>query len=80
MLQSERDHLSYLEAKRKFDNMERMRAKGWADVEAYNRLIAYENKQKRKESIKQFLLGGLAAILFCALFFGTNYLMHGYAI
>ena len=80
MLQSERDYLSYLEAKRKFDNMERMRAKGWADVEAYNRLIAYENKKKRRESIKQFLLGGLAAILFCILFFGTNYLMHGYAI
>jgi hypothetical protein len=27
-----------------------------------------------------FLLGGLAAILFCVVFFGTNYLMHGYAI
>jgi hypothetical protein len=80
MLQSERDHLSYLEAKRKFENRQRMLDKGWGDIEAYNRLIAYENKKKRKESIKQFLLGGLAAILFCILFFGTNYLMHGYAI
>ena len=80
MLQSERDHLSYLEAKRKFDNMERMREKGWADVEAYNRLRASEKRRERRESIKQFLLGGLAALLFCVLFFGTNYLMHGYAI
>ena len=80
MLQSERDHLSYLEAKRKFDNLERMREKGWADVEAYNRLRASEKRRERRESIKQFLLGGLAAILFCVLFFGTNYLMHGYAI
>jgi hypothetical protein len=80
MLQSERDHLSYLEAQKKFENRQRMLDKGWGDIEAYNRLIAYENKKKRRESIKQFLLGGLAATLFCVLFFGTNYLMHGYAI
>ena len=80
MLQSERDHLSYLEAQKKFENRQRMLDKGWGDIEAYNRLIVYENKKKRRESIKQFLLGGLAAILFCVLFFGTNYLMHGYAI
>lgn len=80
MLQSERDHLSYLEAQKKFENRQRMLDKGWGDIEAYNRLVAYENKKKRRESIKQFLLGGLAAILFCVLFFGTNYLMHGYAI
>jgi uncharacterized membrane protein YjfL (UPF0719 family) len=27
-----------------------------------------------------FFWGGVAAVLFCVLFFGTNYLMHGYAI
>ena len=80
MLQSERDHLSYLEAQKKFENRQRMLDKGWGDLEAYNALRASEKKKERIESIRMFLLGGLAAILFCVVFFGTNYLMHGYAI
>jgi hypothetical protein len=80
MLQSERDSERFYEAQRKFEQRQRMIDKGWGDVEAYNRLRASEKRKERKESIKQFLLGGLAAILFCVLFFGANYLMHGYAI
>jgi len=80
MLQSERDAERFYEAQRKFEQRQRMIDKGWGDIEAYNRLRASEKRRERRESIKQFLLGGLAAILFCVLFFGTNYLMHGYAI
>jgi len=80
MLQSERDSERFYEAQRKFEQRQRMIDKGWGDVEAYNRLRALEKRKDRRESIKQFLLGGLAAILFCVLFFGANYLMHGYAI
>jgi hypothetical protein len=80
MLQSERDAERFYEAQRKFEQRQRMIDKGWGDLEAYNALRASEKKKERIESIRMFLLGGLAAILFCVLFFGTNYLMHGYAI
>jgi hypothetical protein len=80
MLQSERDAERFYEAQRKFDDRQRMIDKGWGDLEAYNALRASEKKKERIESIRMFLLGGLAAILFCVVFFGTNYLMHGYAI
>ena len=80
MLQSERDSERFYEAQRKFEQRQRMIDKGWGDLEAYNALRASEKKKERIESIRMFLLGGLAAILFCVLFFGTNYLMHGYAI
>jgi len=80
MLQSERDAERFYEAQRKFEQRQRMIDKGWGDLEAYNALRASEKKKERIESIRMFLLGGLAAILFCLVFFGTNYLMHGYAI
>jgi hypothetical protein len=80
MLQSERDAERFYEAQRKFNDRQRMIDKGWGDLEAYNALRASENKKERIESIRMFLLGGLAAILFCVVFFGTNYLMHGYTI
>lgn len=80
MLKSERDAERFYEAQRKFEQRQRMIDKGWGDLEAYNALRASEKKRERIESIRMFLLGGLAAILFCVLFFGTNYLMHGYAI
>jgi hypothetical protein len=80
MLQSEQDAERFYEAQRKFEQRQRMIDKGWGDLEAYNALRASEKKKERIESIRMFLLGGLAAILFCVVFFGTNYLMHGYAI
>jgi hypothetical protein len=80
MLQSERDAERFYEAQRKFEQRQRMIDKGWGDLEAYNALRASEKKKERIESIRMFLLGGLAAVLFCVVFFGTNYLMHGYAI
>ena len=80
MLQSERDAERFYEAQRKFEQRQRMIDKGWGDLEAYNALRASEKKKERIESIRMFLLGGLAAILFCVVFFGTNYLMNGYAI
>ena len=80
MLQSERDAERFYEAQRKFNDRQRMIDKGWGDLETYNALRASEKKKERIESIRMFLLGGLAAILFCVVFFGTNYLMHGYAI
>jgi len=80
MLQSERDAERFYEAQRKFEQRQRTIDKGWGDLEAYNALRASEKKKERIESIRMFLLGGLAAILFCVVFFGTNYLMHGYAI
>ena len=79
MLQSERDAERFYEAQRKFEQRQRMIDKGWGDLEAYNALRASEKKKERIESIRMFLLGGLAAVLFCVVFFGTNYLMHGYA-
>jgi hypothetical protein len=80
MLQTERDAERFYEAQRKFEQRQRMIDKGWGDLDAYNALRASEKKKERIESIRMFLLGGLAAILFCVVFFGTNYLMHGYAI
>jgi hypothetical protein len=80
MLQSERDAERFYEAQRKFEQRQRMIDKGWGDLEAYNALRVLEKKKERMESIRMFLLGGVAAILFCVVFFGTNYLMHGYAI
>ena len=80
MLKSERDAERFYEAQRKFNDRQRMIDKGWGDLEAYNALRASEKKKERIESIRMFLLGGLAAILFCVVFFGTNYLMHGYTI
>jgi hypothetical protein len=80
MLQSERDAERFYEAQRKFNDRQRMLDKGWGDLDAYRRLQEAEKRKERIESIRMFLLGGLAAILFCVVFFGTNYLMHGYAI
>jgi hypothetical protein len=80
MLKSERDAELFYAAQRKFEQRQRMIDKGWGDLEAYNALRASEKKKERIESIRMFLLGGLAAVLFCVVFFGTNYLMHGYAI
>ena len=80
MLQSERDAERFYETQRKFEQRQRMIDKGWGDLEAYNALRASEKKKERIESIRMFLLGGLAAILFCVVFFGTNYLMHGYVL
>jgi hypothetical protein len=80
MLQSERDAERFYEAQRKFNDRQRMIDKGWGDLEAYNALRASEKKKERIESIRMFFLGGLAAILFCVVFFGINYLMHGYVL
>ena len=80
MLKSERDAELFYEAQRKFTDRQRMIDKGWGDLDAYRRLQEAEKRKERIESIRMFLLGGLAAILFCVVFFGTNYLMHGYAI
>jgi hypothetical protein len=80
MLKSERDAELFYAAQRKFEQRQRMIDKGWGDLEAYNALRASEKKKERIESIRMFLLGGVAAILFCVVFFGTNYLMHGYVI
>ena len=80
MLKSEKDAEQFYAAQRKFTDRQRMIDKGWGDLKAYNQLRKAEKKKERIESIRMFLLGGLAAILFCVVFFGTNYLMHGYAI
>ena len=80
MLKSEKDAELFYKAQRKFTDSQRMLDKGWGDLEAYNQLRKAENKKERIESILMFFLGGVAAVLFCLVFFGTNYLMHGYAI
>jgi hypothetical protein len=80
MLKSERDAELFYEAQRKFTDRQRMIDKGWGDLEAHKRLLDAEKKKERIESIRMFLLGGVAAVLFCVVFFGTNYLMHGYVI
>ena len=80
MLKSEQDAELFYEAQRKFTDRQRMLDKGWGDLDAYNALRTAEKKKERIESIRMFLLGGVAAVLFCVLFFGTNYLMNGYAI
>jgi len=80
MLQREKDAELFYEAQRKFTDRQRMIDKGWGDLEAHKRLLDAEKKKERIESIRMFLLGGVAAVLFCVVFFGTNYLMHGYVI
>ncbi len=80
MLKSEKDAELFYEAQRKFTDRQRMLDKGWGDLDAYNALRTAEKKKERIESIRMFLLGGLAAVVFCVVFFGTNYLMNGYAI
>ena len=80
MLKSERDAELFYEAQRKFTDRQRMLDKGWGDLDAYRRLQEAEKRKERIESIRMFLLGGLAAVLLCVLLFGANYLMHGYAI
>ena len=80
MLKSEKDAELFYEAQRKFTDRQRMLDKGWGDLDAYRRLQEAEKRKERIESIRMFLLGGLAAVLLCVLFFGTNYLMNGYAI
>jgi hypothetical protein len=80
MLQSEKDAEKYYQVQAKFEQRQRMIDKGWGDLDAYKRLRDAEKKKERIESIRMFLLGGVAAALFCLVFFGTNYLMHGYAI
>ena len=80
MLPSERDSERFYEAQRKFEQRQRMIDKGWGDMEAHKRLEAERKRKDRMESIRLFILGGLFAVAFCVLFFGANYLMHGYAI
>ena len=80
MLKSERDAELFYEAQRKFTDRQRMLDKGWGDLDAYNQLREAEKKKERMESIRMFFWGGVAAVLFCLVFFGTNYLMNGYAI
>jgi hypothetical protein len=80
MLQSERDSERFYEAQRKFEQRQRMIDKGWGDMEAHKRLEAERKRKDRMESIRLFILGGLFAVAFCVLFFGANYLMHGYVI
>jgi hypothetical protein len=80
MLPSERDSERFYEAQRKFEQRQRMIDKGWGDMEAHKRLEAERKRKDRMESIRLFVLGGLFAVAFCVLFFGANYLMHGYAI
>jgi len=80
MLKSEKDAEQFYAAQRKFTDRQRMIDKGWGDLKAYNQLRKAEKKKERMESIRMFLLGGVAAVLFCVVFFGTNYLMNGYAI
>ena len=80
MLKSEKDAELFYEAQRKFTDRQRMLDKGWGDLDAYNQLREAEKKKERMESIRMFFWGGVAAVLFCVVFFGTNYLMHGYAI
>jgi hypothetical protein len=80
MLKSEKDAELFYAAQRKFTDRQRMIDKGWGDLDAYKRLREAEKKKERIESIRMFFWGGVAAALFCLVFFGTNYLMHGYAI
>ena len=80
MLQSERDSERFYEAQRKFEQRQRMIDKGWGDMEAHKRLEAERKRKDRMESIRLFVLGGLFAVAFCVLFFGANYLIHGYVI
>jgi len=80
MLKSEKDSELFYAAQRKFTDRQRMLDKGWGDLDAYNQLREAEKKKERMESIRMLFWGGVAAGLFCLVFFGTNYLMNGYAI
>jgi len=80
MLQSERDAERFYEAQRKFEQRQRMIDKGWGDVEAYKKLEAERKRKESLESTRKFILGGLLAVLICAVVFGTNYLRTGYVI
>jgi ferric-dicitrate binding protein FerR (iron transport regulator) len=80
MLQSERDAERFYEAQRKFEQRQRMIDKGWGDVEAYKKLEAERKRKESIESTRKFILGGLLAVLICAVVFGTNYLRTGYLI
>ena len=80
MLQSERDAEQFYEAQRKFEQRQRMIDKGWGDVEAYKKLEAEKKHKESIESIRLFVLGGLLAVVLCAVIFGTNYLRTGYLI
>jgi hypothetical protein len=80
MLKNEKDSELFYAAQRKFTDRQRMIDKGWGDLDAYKRLREAEKKKERMESIRMFLLGGIAAVVFCVVFFGTNYLINGYAI
>jgi hypothetical protein len=80
MLQSEKDSEQFYEAQRKFEQRQRMIDKGWGDVEAYKKLEAERKRKESLESTRNFILGGLLAVLICAVVFGTNYLRTGYVI
>jgi hypothetical protein len=80
MLQSEKDSEQFYEAQRKFEQRQRMIDKGWGDVEAYKKLEAEKKRKESLESTRNFILGGLLAVLICAVVFGTNYLRTGYVI
>jgi ferric-dicitrate binding protein FerR (iron transport regulator) len=80
MLQSERDAERFYEAQRKFEQRQRMIDKGWGDVEAYKKLEAERKRKESLESTRKFILGGLLAVLICAVVFGTNYLRTGHVI
>jgi hypothetical protein len=80
MLQSEKDSERFYEAQRKFEQRQRMIDKGWGDVEAYKKLEAERKRKESLESTRNFILGGLLAVLICAVVFGTNYLRTGYVI
>jgi hypothetical protein len=80
MLQSERDAEQFYEAQRKFEQRQRMIDKGWGDVETYKKLEAEKKRKESIESIRLFVIGGLLAVVLCAVIFGTNYLRTGYLI
>ena len=80
MLQSEKDSERFYEAQRKFEQRQRMIDKGWGDVEAYKKLETERKRKESLESIRLAILGGLFAVVLCAVVFGTNYLRTGYLI
>jgi hypothetical protein len=80
MLQSERDAERFYEAQRKFEQRQRMIDKGWGDVEAYKKLEAERKRKESIESVRLIIIGGLFAVVLCAIVFGTNYLRTGYLI
>jgi hypothetical protein len=80
MLQSERDAERFYETQRKFEQRQRMIDKGWGDVEAYKKLEAEKKRKENIESVRLIIIGGLFAVVLCAIVFGTNYLRTGYLI